>query len=78
MQCFSITSSNQVLPSSSSLQYMADYTVRALTDLLYLKITRNQYQNCLMASLAEVNAAASIISQAETSVDSVHRSVPQT
>ncbi|XP_066494805.1 metal transporter CNNM4-like [Tiliqua scincoides] len=50
----SIASINQVLPSTS-LQYMADFTVRALTDLLYVKITRNQYQNCLMASLVESN-----------------------
>ncbi|KAJ6663372.1 hypothetical protein lerEdw1_009451 [Lerista edwardsae] len=52
-----VASNNQVLPSAS-LQYMADYTVRALSDLLYVKITRNQYHNCLMASLAESNISS--------------------
>ncbi|XP_026558627.1 metal transporter CNNM4-like [Pseudonaja textilis] len=47
-------STNQVLPSTS-LQYMADFTVRALSDLLYIKITQEQYQNCLMASLIDSN-----------------------
>ncbi|XP_058051031.1 metal transporter CNNM4-like [Ahaetulla prasina] len=47
-------STNQVLPSTS-LQFMADFTVRALTDLLYIKITQEQYQNCLMASLIDSN-----------------------
>ncbi|XP_062996648.1 metal transporter CNNM4-like [Elgaria multicarinata webbii] len=52
----STISANQVLPSTS-LQYMADFTVRALTDLLYIKIRRNHYQNCLMASLVESSAS---------------------
>ncbi|XP_026531920.1 metal transporter CNNM4-like [Notechis scutatus] len=48
-------STNQVLPSTS-LQYMADFTVRALSDLLYIKITQEQYQNCLMTSLIDSNS----------------------
>ncbi|KAG8143166.1 hypothetical protein E2320_000418 [Naja naja] len=51
----SSVSTNQVLPSTS-LQYMADFTVRALSDLLYIKITQEQYQNCLMASLIDSNS----------------------
>ncbi|XP_028631322.1 metal transporter CNNM4 [Grammomys surdaster] len=31
-------------------QYVSDFSVRALTDLQYIKITRQQYQNGLMAS----------------------------
>nr|XP_060641707.1 metal transporter CNNM4-like [Anolis sagrei ordinatus] len=50
-------SSNQVLPSAN-LQYMADFTVRALTDLLYIKITRMQYQDGLLASVLETSMAA--------------------
>uniref|UniRef100_A0A8D0AZ38 Metal transporter n=1 Tax=Salvator merianae TaxID=96440 RepID=A0A8D0AZ38_SALMN len=38
----STVSANQVLPSSS-LQYMADFTVRALTDLLYIKVRRRWF-----------------------------------
>ncbi|CAH7227711.1 Cnnm4 [Phodopus roborovskii] len=50
------------MPSSSSLagsnqfgscilgQYVSDFSVRALTDLQYIKITRQQYQNGLLAS----------------------------
>ncbi|XP_008118883.2 metal transporter CNNM4 [Anolis carolinensis] len=49
-------SSNQVLPSTH-LQYMADFTVRALTDLLYIKITRTQYQDGLLASVLETSMA---------------------
>ncbi|XP_026878753.2 metal transporter CNNM2a [Electrophorus electricus] len=30
--------------------YVPDYSVRAATDLLYIKVTRQQYQNALMAS----------------------------
>ncbi|XP_061453685.1 metal transporter CNNM4-like [Rhineura floridana] len=62
----SVISTNKVLPTGS-LQYMADYTVRALTDLLYMKITRNQYQNCLRASQADTNAAANDYQFGETS-----------
>ncbi|XP_025020982.1 metal transporter CNNM4-like [Python bivittatus] len=56
-------STNQVLPSTS-LQYMADFTVRALTDLLYVKITRMQYQNCVMASLIDSNVSGEVIAKA--------------
>ncbi|XP_063167887.1 metal transporter CNNM4-like [Candoia aspera] len=52
-------STNQVLPSTS-LQYMADFTVRALTDLLFIKITRMQYQNCVMASLIDYNNSGEV------------------
>ncbi|XP_032083643.1 metal transporter CNNM4-like [Thamnophis elegans] len=51
----SSASTNQVLPSTS-LQYMADFTVRALSDLLYIKITQEQYQNCLLTSLIDSSA----------------------
>ncbi|XP_070619901.1 metal transporter CNNM4-like [Erythrolamprus reginae] len=47
-------SANQVLPSTS-LQYMADFTVKALSDLLYIKITQDQYQNCLLTSFIDSN-----------------------
>ncbi|XP_067396383.1 metal transporter CNNM4 isoform X2 [Emydura macquarii macquarii] len=42
-------SSNQ-LNVSGSPQYICDFSVRALTDLQFVKITRQQYQNGLMAS----------------------------
>ncbi|XP_036754756.1 metal transporter CNNM2 isoform X2 [Manis pentadactyla] len=43
------SSSNQL--SSSFLQvYIPDYSVRALSDLQFVKISRQQYQNALMAS----------------------------
>ncbi|KAM9311216.1 metal transporter CNNM4 [Gastrophryne carolinensis] len=35
---------------SSQVQYMADFSVRALSDLQYVKITREQYQGALMSS----------------------------
>ncbi|XP_077092991.1 metal transporter CNNM2a isoform X2 [Siphateles boraxobius] len=42
------SSNNQL---NSFLQvYVPDYTVRAASDLLYIKVTRQQYQNALMAS----------------------------
>uniref|UniRef100_A0A8C2BC89 Metal transporter n=1 Tax=Cyprinus carpio TaxID=7962 RepID=A0A8C2BC89_CYPCA len=42
------SSNNQL---NSFLQvYMPDYSVRAASDLLYIKVTRQQYQNALMAS----------------------------
>ncbi|KAJ7304281.1 hypothetical protein JRQ81_011823 [Phrynocephalus forsythii] len=50
-------STNQVLPSTNQ-PYMPDFTLRALTDLLYIKITRTQYQNCVIASLADNNTTA--------------------
>ncbi|XP_074838076.1 metal transporter CNNM4 [Carettochelys insculpta] len=43
------TSSNQ-LNVGSSPTYVSDFSVRALTDLQFIKITRQQYQNGLMAS----------------------------
>uniref|UniRef100_A0A4W4FSE9 Metal transporter n=2 Tax=Electrophorus electricus TaxID=8005 RepID=A0A4W4FSE9_ELEEL len=42
-------SSNNQLNSFLQI-YTPDYTVRAITDLLYIKVTRQQYQNALMAS----------------------------
>lgn len=42
-------SANQLNLCSSS-QYISDFSVRALTDLQFLKITRQQYQNGLLAS----------------------------
>ncbi|KAL7845581.1 hypothetical protein AOLI_G00237730 [Acnodon oligacanthus] len=42
-------SSNNQLNSFLQI-YIPDYTVRAITDLLYVKVTRQQYQNALMAS----------------------------
>lgn len=35
------SSSHQILPASG-LQYMADFTVRALTDLTYIKVRYKQ------------------------------------
>uniref|UniRef100_A0A8D3BR67 Metal transporter n=1 Tax=Scophthalmus maximus TaxID=52904 RepID=A0A8D3BR67_SCOMX len=47
----SISGSNSQLNSSfPSQQYVPDFYVRALTDLQFVKITRTQYQNGLMAS----------------------------
>uniref|UniRef100_A0A7M4DUI8 Metal transporter n=2 Tax=Crocodylus porosus TaxID=8502 RepID=A0A7M4DUI8_CROPO len=42
-------SSNQ-LSVASTPQYVPDFSVRALTDLQFVKITRQQYQNGLLAS----------------------------
>ncbi|EMP25428.1 Metal transporter CNNM4 [Chelonia mydas] len=42
-------SSNQ-LNVCTGAQYVSDFSVRALTDLQFVKITRQQYQNGLMAS----------------------------
>ncbi|NWH96893.1 CNNM2 protein, partial [Tichodroma muraria] len=41
-------SNNQL--SSGGAQYVADFSVRALTDLQFVKITRQEYQNGLLAS----------------------------
>ncbi|KFO08990.1 Metal transporter CNNM4, partial [Balearica regulorum gibbericeps] len=38
------------LNASTGTQYVADFSVRALTDLQFVKITRQEYQNGLMAS----------------------------
>nr|XP_057927852.1 metal transporter CNNM4-like isoform X1 [Doryrhamphus excisus] len=43
-------SNSQLNCSLPSQQYTPDFYVRALTDLQYVKITRSQYQNGLMAS----------------------------
>ncbi|XP_060894344.1 metal transporter CNNM4 isoform X1 [Labrus mixtus] len=43
-------SSSQLNNSIPSQQYTPDFYVRALTDLQFVKITRSQYQNGLMAS----------------------------
>ncbi|XP_007429805.1 metal transporter CNNM4, partial [Python bivittatus] len=45
--------SNNQLNANTSSQYLSDFSVRALTDLQYVKITRLQYQNGLMASRLE-------------------------
>ncbi|KAK2093222.1 Metal transporter cnnm4 [Saguinus oedipus] len=45
-------SSNQ-FGSSLLGQYISDFSVRALVDLQYIKITRQQYQNGLLASRME-------------------------
>ncbi|MCJ8748050.1 hypothetical protein PDJAM_G00160480 [Pangasius djambal] len=45
-------SSNNQLNSFLQI-YTPDYTVRAITDLLYVKVTRQQYQNAVMASHME-------------------------
>ncbi|KAM5142466.1 metal transporter CNNM2 isoform 1-T1 [Mantella aurantiaca] len=43
-------SSNNQLNASFLQVYIPDYSVRAVTDLQFVKITRQQYQNALMAS----------------------------
>ncbi|XP_033880790.3 metal transporter CNNM2-like isoform X1 [Acipenser ruthenus] len=43
-------SSNNQLNASFLQVYMPDYSVRAIADLQYVKVTRQQYQNALMAS----------------------------
>ncbi|XP_008286886.1 metal transporter CNNM4 [Stegastes partitus] len=50
-ESLSVSGSNSQLNSSiPSQQYTPDFYVRALTDLQFVKITRAQYQNGLMAS----------------------------
>ncbi|XP_052423032.1 metal transporter CNNM4 isoform X2 [Carassius gibelio] len=46
----SISGSSGQLNTSPSAQYVPDFNVRALTDLQYVKVTRSQYQNGLLAS----------------------------
>uniref|UniRef100_A0A4X2K6R5 Metal transporter n=1 Tax=Vombatus ursinus TaxID=29139 RepID=A0A4X2K6R5_VOMUR len=48
-----ISSINPATASNSLNQYVSDFSVRALTDLQYVKITRQQYQNGLMATRME-------------------------
>lgn len=43
-------SSNNQLNASFLQVYVPDYSVRAIADLQYVKVTRQQYQNALMAS----------------------------
>ncbi|KAM4703571.1 metal transporter CNNM2 isoform 2-T2 [Rhinophrynus dorsalis] len=43
-------SSNNQLNASFLQVYIPDYSVRAVTDMQFVKITRQQYQNALMAS----------------------------
>ncbi|NXS83176.1 CNNM4 protein, partial [Erpornis zantholeuca] len=45
-----VSGSNNQLSSAGGAQYVADFSVRALTDLQFVKITRQEYQNGLMAS----------------------------
>ncbi|XP_077161327.1 metal transporter CNNM4 isoform X2 [Paroedura picta] len=45
--------SNNQINSGAASQYLSDFSVRALMDLQYIKITRLQYQNGLMASRLE-------------------------
>ncbi|XP_061880404.1 metal transporter CNNM4 isoform X1 [Entelurus aequoreus] len=54
-ESLSVSGSNNQLNCSVTLtqQYIPDFYVRALTDLQYVKITRSQYQNGLMASRLE-------------------------
>ncbi|XP_051764082.1 metal transporter CNNM4 isoform X3 [Ctenopharyngodon idella] len=46
----SIGGSNSQLNNSPAAQYVPDFNVRALTDLQFVKVTRSQYQNGLLAS----------------------------
>ncbi|XP_060539520.1 metal transporter CNNM4 isoform X2 [Pantherophis guttatus] len=48
-----VSGSNNQLNVIVSTQNLSDFSVRALTDLQYVKITRLQYQNGLMASRLE-------------------------
>ncbi|XP_072702150.1 metal transporter CNNM4 isoform X1 [Ciconia boyciana] len=45
-----VSGSNNQLNAGTGAQYVADFSVRALTDLQFVKITRQEYQNGLMAS----------------------------
>ncbi|XP_015217065.2 metal transporter CNNM4 isoform X1 [Lepisosteus oculatus] len=49
-ESLSVSGSNNQLNSAPSPQYIPDFYVRALSDLQFVKITRSQYQNGLMAS----------------------------
>ncbi|XP_028828631.1 metal transporter CNNM4-like isoform X2 [Denticeps clupeoides] len=46
----SISGSNTQLNSTPNPQYVPDFSVRALSDLQFVKVTRSQYQNGLLAS----------------------------
>ncbi|KFP63043.1 Metal transporter CNNM4, partial [Cariama cristata] len=45
-----VSGSNNQLNTGTGAQYVADFSVRALTDLQFVKITRQEYQNGLTAS----------------------------
>ncbi|XP_054853984.1 metal transporter CNNM4 isoform X2 [Eublepharis macularius] len=51
--CSTFSGSNNQINCNVSSQYLSDFSVRALMDLQYIKITRLQYQNGLMASRLE-------------------------
>ncbi|XP_030625321.1 metal transporter CNNM4-like [Chanos chanos] len=46
----SVSGSNTQLNNSPSPQYVPDFNVRALSDVQFVKVTRSQYQNGLLAS----------------------------
>nr|XP_013009943.1 metal transporter CNNM4 isoform X1 [Cavia porcellus] len=48
-----LTGSSNQLSTCVLSQYVSDFSVRALTDLQYIKVTRQQYQNGLLASRME-------------------------
>ncbi|EHB10611.1 Metal transporter CNNM4 [Heterocephalus glaber] len=48
-----LTGSSNQLTACVLGQYVSDFSVRALTDLQYIKVTRQQYQNGLLASRME-------------------------
>ncbi|KAM8794606.1 metal transporter CNNM4 [Eudromia elegans] len=48
--CSPAGGSNNQLAVGATPQYVADFSVRALTDLQFVKITRQEYQNGLLAS----------------------------
>uniref|UniRef100_A0A667ZR18 Metal transporter n=2 Tax=Myripristis murdjan TaxID=586833 RepID=A0A667ZR18_9TELE len=50
----SVCSSNTQIPGTP-FQYTPDFCVRALTDIQFVKITRSQYQNGLLASRLDSN-----------------------
>ncbi|XP_071419217.1 metal transporter CNNM2 isoform X3 [Pithys albifrons albifrons] len=52
-------SSNNQLNTSFVQVYVPDYSVKALTDLQFVKITRQQYQNALMASRMDITPQSS-------------------
>ncbi|XP_058268261.1 metal transporter CNNM4 isoform X2 [Hemibagrus wyckioides] len=50
VDALSTSGSNSQLNSASTPQYVPDFNVRALSDLQFVKVTRAQYQNGLLAS----------------------------
>ncbi|XP_078269494.1 metal transporter CNNM2-like isoform X2 [Rhinoraja longicauda] len=51
--------SNNSQLNSLLQMYVPDYSVRALTDLQFVKITRQHYQNALMASIMDITPQSS-------------------